>query len=107
VKHEKVQKKGAYLLGGVFLRNFYTVFNWDTKSIEFGVNVEAANLASIKSADKAFKSKGKDNESLENIKIFTKSDKNTDKDKDGSHKSHTNEKSLKQQSILEKIDKSV
>ena len=68
-KQDKVQKKGAYLLGGVFLRNFYTVFNWDKKSIEFGVNVEASSLASIKSAEKAFKSKGKENESLENIKI--------------------------------------
>lgn len=61
VKQEKVQKRGAYLLGGIFLRNFYTVFNWDSKRIEFGVNIEAENKASIKNADKAFKKKGKEN----------------------------------------------
>lgn len=69
VKPQKVQKKGAYLLGGVFLRNFYTVFNWDKKRIEFGVNIDSANVASIKSSEKAFKSKGKENEGLKNIKI--------------------------------------
>lgn len=69
VKQDKVQKKGAYLLGGVFLRNFYTVFNWDKKKIEFGVNIDCQNQASIKQAEKAFKSKGKENEVHQNIKI--------------------------------------
>jgi hypothetical protein len=52
------------LLGGVFLRNFYTVFNWDKKSIEFGVNIDNKNVASIKTAEKAFKIKGKKNDAL-------------------------------------------
>lgn len=69
VKQEKVQKRGAYLLGGIFLRNFYTIFNWDQKRIEFGVNIEAQDRASIKNADKAFKKKGKENKSRKNIKI--------------------------------------
>ena len=56
---EKVQKQGAYLLGGVFLRHFYTVFNWDTKQVEFAVNKEASHIASIKKAEEAFAAHGK------------------------------------------------
>lgn len=82
VKQEKVQKRGAYLLGGIFLRNYYTVFNWDSRRIEFGVNIEAEHRASIKNADKAFKKKGKENTSRKNIKIDgNKDDKNHNKDK--------------------------
>jgi len=37
------------------------VFNWDKKKIEFGLNIDCQNQASIKSAEKAYKSKGKEN----------------------------------------------
>ena len=60
----KIQKKGAYLLGGVFLKHFYTVFNWDKKQIEFGVNKESAKFASKQNSNIAFKRKGKENKSL-------------------------------------------
>ena len=104
VKQHKVQKKGAYLLGGVFLRNFYTVFNWDKKAIEFGVNADSGGVASIRSAEKAFKSKGKENEGLKNIKIESKA-KGKEKKEKTSSKTPAQEKS--DQSILEKIDNSV
>ena len=68
-KPKKVQKQGAYLLGGVFLRNFYTVFNWESKQIEFGLNREATDYASIKPAEKAFTERGKPNPSLESMKM--------------------------------------
>ena len=76
-KQDKVQKQGAYLLGGVFMRNFYTVFNWDKRRIEFGVNREATGKASITSAEEAFQQRGKPNVALENIKLknSTSSDK--------------------------------
>ena len=45
------------------------MFNWDSRRIEFAVNIEAQHRASIKNADKAFKKKGKENTSRKNIKI--------------------------------------
>lgn len=86
VKQDKVQKRGAYLLGGIFLRNYYTVFNWDQRRIEFGVNIEAQHRASIKNADKAFKKKGKPNTSRKNIKIDGVKEKKSDKEGKGKGK---------------------
>lgn len=93
------------------MRNFYTVFNWDQKKIEFGVNVECQNQASIKPAEKAFKSKGKQNEGLKNIIIDQEKDKTKEeKEKSGdeAQKPMTMaSKPHKQQTILDKINKSV
>lgn len=92
------------------------MFNWDKKKIEFGVNVDCSNLASIKSAEKAFKSKGKENEVHQNIKIEQAiDDKESQKEdvlKTGSsmiatHKQSSTSLQKKQtESILDKIDKS-
>merc|ERR1711998_31330 len=72
--HEKVQKQGAYLLGGVFLRHFYTVFNWDAQQVEFAVNTEAKDTARILSASAAFQAHGKKSPLLESMVVEEKPD---------------------------------
>jgi hypothetical protein len=66
---EKVQKQGAYLLGGVFLRHFYTVFNWDSQQVEFAVNKEAQHRARILPAGEAFAAHGKKSPLLESMVV--------------------------------------
>ena len=36
-----------YLLGDVFLRNFYSVYDYDRQSVSFGVNIHAKDQASM------------------------------------------------------------
>ena len=77
--------------------------------MEFGVNIECQSFASIKPAEKAFKSKGKENESLKNIVIDKEKPLEKDLEKDGAQKpmSIASKSKEKQQTILDKIDKSV
>jgi hypothetical protein len=41
-------KEGNYfLIGSAFLRNFYSVYNWDRKSVSFAVNKNFDKYATI------------------------------------------------------------
>lgn len=103
-KQEKVEKQGAYLLGGVFLRNFYTVFNWEKRRIEFGVNRDATGKASISSAEEAFQQRGKPNVALENIKLKNQTESEQDKSSGTSNQDRLQEIMQKQKEV-KKLEK--
>lgn len=43
----KKPKKTRFLIGNIFLKNFYSIYNYDRQQISFGVNIHSKGLASI------------------------------------------------------------
>lgn len=41
-------KKTRYLLGNIFLKNFYSIYDFDKQTMGFGVNIHSQGLAQIK-----------------------------------------------------------
>ena len=49
---EKGRKKSRFLMGNAFLKNFYSVYDYDQQSVKLGVNIHSKTVAKAYKYDK-------------------------------------------------------